>query len=208
MNSWQQWHKPYGDPSSPLSRRRVVVQDLLTEALAELGSKPLKLVSLCAGTGADVVNILAGRADREIRGVLVEMDADLAGTARRSLQEAGISGVDVVQGDAADPSHYEALVPADILMLCGVFGNISDSDVFNTLDHLPQLVATDGVVIWTRTRRVPDLTPAIRRHLATLSFVELDFVAPSDVEFTVGMHRFESQPRPLALDGPLFTFVT
>jgi hypothetical protein len=62
-------------------------------------------------------------------------------------------------------------------------------------------------VIWTRSRRTPDVTSAIRRYPAEHGFAELAFAAPDDVLFSVGVHRFTGTPQPLQPDLRLITFV-
>jgi hypothetical protein len=62
-------------------------------------------------------------------------------------------------------------------------------------------------VVWTKSRRPPDLTPAIRSRLAAAGFAERAFDAPADVRFTVGAHVLAGAPRPAATAGRLFTFV-
>jgi hypothetical protein len=71
-------------------------------------------------------------------------------------------------------------VPADLVLVCGVFGNISDDDVKTTVLALPTLCAHGGTVIWTRHRREPDLTGAIRTWFKEAGFVERAFVAIVD----------------------------
>ena len=71
-------------------------------------------------------------------------------------------GVEIVTGDASDIDLYEAPVPAELVLVCGVFGNISDADIRHTIGTLPSLCAPDATVIWTRHRRPPDLTTEVR----------------------------------------------
>jgi hypothetical protein len=61
-------------------------------------------------------------------------------------------------------------------------------------------------VIWTRSRRPPDLTPAVRGWFAEAGFRELAFDAPPGMLFTVGVHRFTGRPEPLDPSGLLFAF--
>jgi hypothetical protein len=91
--------------------------------------------------------------------------------------------------------------------MAGVFGNISDIDVRGTISALPELCAAGATVIWTRTRRAPDLTPAVRGWLAAAGFVEQAFHAPADALFSVGVHRFGGVRRPLTSRGSLFRFL-
>jgi len=124
------------------------------------------------------------------------------------VRQAGLRQVEIVQADAGELSTYDGLVPADLVLLAGVFGNISDADVRRTIGALPQLCAPGGTVLWTRTRRDPDLTPAVRRWLRDEGFSEQAFLAPADVLFCVGVHRFTGVPQPLSAGGKLFQFLT
>ncbi len=64
----------------------------------------------------------------------------------------------LLRADAGDLTAYAKAVPADLVLMAGVFGNISDADVRRTIGAFPQLCADGATVIWTRTRRAPDLT--------------------------------------------------
>jgi hypothetical protein len=121
-----------------------------------------------------------------------------------AAQAAGLE-LDIVQGDSGEPSFYEGFVPADVVLLCGVLGNISERDVRFTIGSLPQLCRNGGTVIWTRSRRAPDLTPRVRRWLSESGFSELAFVAPTDALFSVGAARFDGRTQPLG-SRRLFTF--
>ena len=74
---------------------------------------------------------------------------------------------------------YEGAVPADLVLVCGVFGNVPPDSIENTVRRLPQLCAPGATVIWTRHRRKPDLTPRIRGWFRAASFVEVSFHAPT-----------------------------
>jgi hypothetical protein len=111
-----------------------------------------------------------------------------------------------MQADAGDLASYRQAVPADLVIMAGVLGNIGDADVYTTVHALPQLCAAGATVIWTRTRRAPDRTPAIRTWLTDAGFSELAFAAPDDVLFSVGVHRFTGTPQPLGQDK-IFQFI-
>ncbi len=101
---WHAWHSRYANQDSPLSHRLAVVQAQLSTALsaqldAELDS-PLQLVSLCAGQGLDVIDVLAGYPyASHVNARLVERDERNAAVARQRANEAGPS--QVVVADAA-----------------------------------------------------------------------------------------------------------
>jgi len=146
--------------------------------------------------------VLAGRSDADrVRAMLLELDPGNVAAARAAAGAAGLGRVRVERADAGDRASYVGAVPADLVLLVGVFGNIGDADVRSTVEALPELCGPGATVIWTRGRRAPDLTPAIRRWLTDTGFVERAFHAPDDALFSVGVHRFTGRPdrsRPAA----------
>ena len=205
--SWTDWHHAYADPASPLSQRLAVVVARIREALDLLPGGPLRLISVCAGQGHDVVGALAGhpRAD-DVTGRLVEADPTNAGLAHAALQGAGLDRIEVVCADAAVTTAYDGAAPADLLLLCGVFGNVTDDDVRTTVTTARMLCAAGGVVLWTRHRRAPDLTPTIRGWFDEAGFDELAFDSPGPDSYSVGMHRSREEPVALA-PVRMFAFV-
>jgi len=204
---WVEWHERYADPDSALSRRLLVVQRRLSDAFDAAAPGPIRLVSMCAGQGRDVIGVL-GEHDRgaDVVALLVELDPDLASDARSAAAAAGLAGVTVVQGDASTTSTYAGAVPADVVMVCGVFGNVVDDDVRRTVQELPCLCAPEATVIWTRHRREPDLTPTVRAWFTEAGFVEVAFDgAPGS--FGVGTHRLVAPPQELRAGRRMFTFV-
>jgi hypothetical protein len=204
---WQAWHEPYDDPGSYLSRRLACVQQRLRDAIEACGPGPIRILSLCAGQGRDVLGVLAGhpRAD-DISARLVELDGASVARARLDAAEHDLRGVDVVAGDASTTDAVVGAVPADIVLLCGIFGNISDEDIQATVAAAPMLCAPGATVLWTRHRGEPDLTPAIRRWFVEAGFEEVGFDGPDDARFGVGSARLVAEPEPLVVGRRLFTF--
>jgi hypothetical protein len=54
--------------------------------------------------------------------------------------------------DAALTDQYAGMVPAYLVLVCGMFGNMADDDVRRTVGYCTQLCAHGGTVIWTRGR--------------------------------------------------------
>jgi len=206
---WLAWHEPYADAGSELSRRLCLVQGHIAEWLDDRPGERLTVISVCAGQGRDLIGVLVNRSDADrVRATLLELDPDNVAAARASTHAARLGRVTVEQLDAGDRASYAGTVPADLVLLVGVFGNISDTDVHATVEVLPELCAQGATVIWTRGRRAPDLTPDIRRWLTETGFVERAFHAPDDALFSVGVHQFTGRPRPLQTSGSLFRFLT
>jgi hypothetical protein len=209
QRDWVEWHREYDDPSSLLSRRLELVQGHLRAELDHATAGDIRLISLCAGQGRDVIGVLAGHPRRdEVRARLVELDERNAAAARQAAQAAGLEGVEVLQADAGITDACAGAVPAQIVMVCGVFGNITVSDIQATVAALPGLCAPGALVLWTRHRRPPDLTTAIRTWFGEAGFREEAFDISQDGFMSVGAHRLTGEPAELVLGRRLFTFVT
>jgi hypothetical protein len=102
---------------------------------------------------------------------------------------------------------YAGAVPAGLVLACGVLGNIADADVQRLIRALPQLCAPGALVVWTRHRRAPDLTPQVRDWLADEGFREHAFISTGSDAWSVGAHSFHGNEQPLECDERLFTFV-
>lgn len=204
---WQAWHDDYEVPDSPLYRRLLTVQAHVRAALDTAPSGPLRVVSGCAGQGRDLLDVLVEHPRREdVTARLVELNPQIAALAERTAESMGLRGVEVVVGDAGLTRYYRGMVPADLVMLCGVFGNITDQDVERTIAHCPQLCGSGATLIWTRHRRAPDLVPQICRWFEEQGF-ERQWLSEPEERWGVGVHRFVGQPHPLAADQRMFTFV-
>lgn len=206
MSEWVAWHDGYV-PGSGLTRRLAVVQRMLREALDASPPGPITVISMCAGDGRDVLGVLPGhRRHDDVRGRLVELDPDLAQRAREHAADVS-PRIEVVTGDASRTTSYTGVVPADIVLACGIFGNVTDDDVHSTVARLPALCAPNATVIWTRGTFAPDLTPTIRVWFMEAGFSELDFVAIPDTTVGVGANRLTSPPHAFEPDVQLFTFL-
>ena len=141
-----------------------------------------------------------------MRARLVELDERNVALARQAAQAAGLHGVEVLQADAGITDACAGAVPAEIVVACGIFGNIADSDIQATVAALPSLCAPGALVLWTRHRSPPDLTPAIRSWFGEAGFREEAFDTSHDGFMSVGAHRLTGEPAALALGQRLFTF--
>ncbi|MFC5815262.1 methyltransferase domain-containing protein [Nonomuraea harbinensis] len=203
---WQTWHDAYDLPGSWLARRLRAVQERVGAALDACAPGPVKAISLCAGQGRDVLGVLAGHPRRaDVRARLVELDPGNAAIARRAAAAAGLDQVEVVTADAARTDCYEGMAPADLVLACGLFGNLTDEDVRRTVGYCARLCATGGTVIWTRHRTPPDLVPLICEWFGERGF-ELSWLSDPEAGFGVGAHRFTGRPEPLTPGERMFTF--
>jgi hypothetical protein len=140
---------------------------------------------------------------------LVELDPEIAEVARRAVGEAGLDeGFSVVFGDAGDPVTFQDFGPADLLLLCGIFGNVSEADIRNTVRRAAEMTARGGTVIWTRHRREPNLVPTVRGWFAEAGFAPLwESDAGLAESVYVAGHRLEGETAAWTGGERLFTFV-
>jgi hypothetical protein len=211
---WHEWYRDYDDPASSLSQRLAVVRSQLASLLEAAAPGPVRLLSLCAGDGRDTLPVIAAAPGLSVSAVLVDLDAGLADSARQSAAGLRLARVDVRTADAGDTSCAAGGVPADVVMACGIFGNITDADIARTVDTLPSMLAPGGAVVWTRGHRVPgdptsspDPAELVRSRFATAGFDEVAFVRPEERSFRVGVHRWPGPSPDFRPGVRMFTFV-
>ena len=203
---WRTWHRAYDDPTSDLSRRLNEIVDAIHSAIDSAPPGPLRLISLCCGDAPDVTRALTDHPRRsDVTGCLIELDSQLAATASANLRSIG-SGLVVRCGDASDPKLFADMAPADVLLLVGIFGNITDTDVERVISSVPTICKQGATVIWTRHRRDPDLTPKIAHWFATAGCVSSTFRSPGRGSYAVGSERCEHATPLALLPDRLFTF--
>jgi predicted RNA methylase len=208
VRDYEAWHRQYDDPASSLAQRLAIVQRRLAERLSAAPPGALRLISMCAGQGRDVFGVLPDHPRRsDVTAVLVELDRRNVEVARANAAANGQSRVEVIEGDASVSNIYAPAVPADIVLACGIFGNISDQDLERTVRNLSMLCRTGASVIWTRHRNEPDLTPRVRSWFAESGFEELSFDAiDNETKSGIGTVRLIAEPLPFQPGFRFFTF--
>jgi SAM-dependent methyltransferase len=203
---WVAWHQAYEDPSSSLSQRQRDVATMISTFLDNAPVGELRILSLCSGDGGDLELALSGHPRTcDVTGCLVESDAELVARAQAKQRAVG-SRLEVRCADAGDPSNFADVAPVDLLLLVGIFGNISNEDIQNTINAVPSLCKPGATVLWGRYRRAPDLTPQIRQWFDAIGCASTGFVSPGP-----GSHSTASERVGIVSNGPLptklFTFL-
>ncbi|SOD70783.1 hypothetical protein SAMN05892883_0423 [Jatrophihabitans sp. GAS493] len=208
LRDYVAWHAAYDDHESSLSVRLRHVQQAILEWLDRTPGS-VRVLSVCAGQGHDILGALQarGRNDRaRVSGALVEIYPINAAVARRRIAQLDLA-LNVVQADAGTTATYVDLIPADLLLLSGIMGNISASDIERLVHVARQLCAPGATVIWTRGAQDPDLGTDIRRWFNQAGFEELS--CEEWIEGTgmrVGVNRLNTPPQQLHPGELIFTF--
>jgi len=181
---YQDWHRRYDDAASGLSWRLSRVRHHIDVALDRLPGE-VRVLSVCSGDGRDVLGVLAGRSDAErVSAVLMELHPELAQQARSAAAAAGLTRVEVRTDDASSTDAYRDVVPADVVLLVGIFGNVADDDVWRLVDFAPQLCRPGATLLWSRgrgfSRELPgvsagDLNDEVRARFTAAGFSEIAY---------------------------------
>jgi hypothetical protein len=202
-----EWHRGYDDPNSGLSWRLEYVRRQIRQRLDERSGQQ-RIVSACAGDGRDVIGVLATRADADrIDAYLIEINETLAERARSAAATAGLSRVHVRVADAGWTDAFVDAVPADLVLLMGIFGNITDEDVHETIRATPQLCAPEATVLWSRARSPRDINELIRTWFIEEGFTDLDYATHDGAGLTAaGVMRYTGPQKPHEPGRRMFTF--
>jgi hypothetical protein len=208
---WWEWHQEYDAAGSPLQLRTEVVHRHIRAVLdSHRAGTTFRVVSACAGQGRELLPVLAAHPRRaDVRARLIELDPRNVAAASDAVSELKLDwNVEIVCGDASRTDAYAGAVPADLVVLCGIFGLITAEDARNTIELLPHLCTAGAAVVWTRQRRATDLTPEIRGWFEQAGFREDAFESPAPDASWVGLQRFSGESRPFTPGLRLFAFPT
>jgi hypothetical protein len=164
---------------------------------------------MCAGQGRDVIPVLERHPRRnDVRAALLEIDPDNVAFARASAAKAGLRQVEVHEVDASNSDPYAPFVPAEILLACGVFGNISNADLEGTVRKLSMLCREGAAVIWTRHWKQPEVIASIQEWFSESGFRNLSWVAlENERKMGIGVAQLIGPPQPYMPGLRFFTFV-
>ncbi|WP_152364932.1 class I SAM-dependent methyltransferase [Microlunatus speluncae] len=180
LRDYVEWHHKYDDPNSGMSWRLATVQRWLRRELDDRAG-PVRLLSICAGDGRDILGVLADRDDaNRVEVVLLELNDDLADRAELAAARLDQARVDVRRGDAGRTAAYDGIGRFDIVLLVGIFGNITDLSIRRTIEFVPELCVPGAFVVWSRGRSDGDRNPQIRTWFAESGFAEVEYATRED----------------------------
>lgn len=206
--NWSDWHEKYAEGEPSLTARLQHVQSVLRSYLQKHRGEEIKLIDICAGDGRDIIGVLANEPDpTRVSGLLVEINMSLAAAARKGAAEAGARNITVIEGDAADLSIYQPFGKADLLLLCGVFGNISEADMLRTVEYLPMLCKPGARITWTLNRKYADKLDTLRAAWRAHSFTETEYWESERSIYAVGSNVYSGEHVDLDSKISLFSFI-
>ena len=192
-------------------RRLSAVQQHLTESLDCAPSGSLRIISMCAGDGRDVIGVLKShRRRQDVATVLVELNCQSIADGAREMQTAGLqNNVEFLNADATAYETYKHLGPANIVLLCGVWGHVPASERVRLIGALTSLCLPGGTVIWTRgIAKGLERFHEIQATFPMSSWKQDRVTFTSDQKWAVVSHRFLGTPTELPSSGPIFRFQT
>jgi hypothetical protein len=208
IGDWSAWHDEYENAGSELNARKRAVQAQVAKIVEQRPPGPVTIVSICGGQGREVIGALETHPRRaDVRGRIVELDAENAAFARAWAQEAQLGDLEVVTGDASIADSYAGLPPVDLVVISGVFGHLSDADRQRTVGFLRQICRQGGCVVWTFFRRNEEQTARLRGYFAGQMFDEEEFETLSgEYAFTIARNRYLGAPALFEPHAKIFTF--
>jgi len=204
---WYAWHAPYDQLFSVETDRLERVQDAITAALDAAPAGQLRAVSACSGQSRDLLPLLINHPrGRDVDAVMIELDPLNASFLHGALGSTALTTAEVVVADAGLAASYAGHVPADLLLMCGVFANIDLPDARRTIARLDELVAPGATVVWTTYGASISDVDEVLRSFADAQFTPVSLVRDPEGSWVVAAHRFEGAGAPWSASGRLFGF--
>ncbi|WP_199336811.1 class I SAM-dependent methyltransferase family protein [Oscillatoria sp. FACHB-1407] len=199
---WFEWHDLY-QSDQRLQQRLEIVQEHIKTSLDNAPPGLIRIVSVCAGDGRDLLGVIPNHPRvHDIQARLVNLNPQLVERGRQAIATTGLSDqITFVNGDATYSNAYAGAVPADIVLVCGVFGNLPDeAELQRLIGNLKYLAKPDAFVLWTRSYADGIAYPEIvRKHFREANFEEIIYRLTATGDMGVGLHRYrgETAPHPL-----------
>ncbi|ALF56100.1 type 12 methyltransferase [Nostoc piscinale CENA21] len=205
---WYEWHDLY-KTEPRLQQRLEIVREFIGYSLKASPDGAIRIVSVCAGDGRDLLGTLENHPRRnDVYARLVELNPQLVERGRATIESLGLAKqIEFINGDAAIANNYVGAVPADIVIACGVFGNLTEAELNRLLDNLSFLSKPGAFVIWTRghSNGIP-YSENVRKVLSTSGFAEVNFKLTATGDMGVGIHQYKGKHLPQPKEQQLFVF--
>ncbi|MBD2486617.1 class I SAM-dependent methyltransferase family protein [Aulosira sp. FACHB-615] len=206
---WFEWHDLY-KTEPRLQQRLEIVREFIAHSLNFSPSGVIRVVSVCAGDGRDLLGTLVNHPRaQDVHARLVELNPQLVERGKATIESLGLTKqIEFINGDATIASNYLGAVPADIVIVCGVFGNLADENELNRLlGNLSFLSKKGAFVIWTRghSNGIPH-SETVRTSLQKAGFAEVNFKLTATGDMGIGIHRYLGENVPEPKEQQFFVF--
>ena len=206
---WFEWHDLY-NTEAKLQQRLQIVREYISYSLDASPPGIIRVVSVCAGDGRDLLGTLENHPRaKDVHARLVELNPLLVERGRATIESLGLAKqIELINGDATIADNYVGAVPADIVIVCGVFGNLADEAELNRLlTNLSFLSKQGAFVLWTRghSNGIP-YSETVRKFLRSAGFEEVNFKLTATEDMGVGIHRYKGENVAAPKEEQLFAF--
>ncbi len=208
---WNDWYKQYDSFPGLRARLRIVCEQIAA-TLDDCPAGPIRIVSICAGDGRDVIGALHNHPRRnDVTASLLDSDQDSIHRGVAAAEAAGLGGqLHFIHADATLAGNYAGAVPADLVILSGLIGHLRHENVPGFVRSLPMFCRTGGWVIWNRHLVLYEgqkrVFP-IREFFRQAAFKEVHYETTAADGFAVSRVRFTGPVEPLDTTRVLFEFV-
>jgi hypothetical protein len=205
---WNDWPQEVYQRQS-YQQRLAKVQEHFAECLDNAPRGPVRVLSLCAGDGRDVIGVLSSHPRRfDVTAWLVESNWNSVAIGVRHAASAGLEkSVNFLCGDATLNVTYKNIAPAEIVLLCGVWGHVAANQRALLVDGIASLCKFEGAVIWTRGL-VPKMSRLleIQSHFAGLAWNKVRLSTTPDQKWAIATYRYSGPLHQVSNSGRLFRF--
>jgi hypothetical protein len=206
---WLEWHELY-NTEPKLQQRLEIVREYISYSLDNSPTGNIRVVSACAGDGRDLLGTLANHPRaKDVYARLVEINPQLVERGRATIESLGLTKqIDFINGDATAAVNYVGAVPADIVIVCGIFGNLADENELNRLlGNLSFLSKKGAFILWTRGHSNGiNYSETVRKYFHEFGFEEVNFKLTETGDMGVGIHRYLGESQSVPKEQNLFVF--
>lgn len=208
-DNWSGWSEhAYQRPK--YRERLRVVQEQLSECLDQAPHGPVRILSICAGDGRDVIGVLQShRRRRDVEAFLVELNGQSVSEGVRQVKASRLeSVVKFIHADATDYSTYRNLAPCDIVLVSGVWGHVPANDRATLIHALASFCKSGGKVIWTRKiSKGEHRLKEVQSLFDEASWIPVRQSSTSDKKWVVTSHLYRGSALEVPANGRIFTFL-
>ncbi len=205
---WSGW--PEAAYQQPGYRQRLqAVQEHLAQSLDCAPNGPVRIISICAGDGRDIIGVLSSHRRRtDVQAWLIELNHQSVVAGIRQAKNAGLEDrVTFLNTDATLYATYKDIAPAEIILLSGVWGHVPAQERASLAGGLASFCNPRGTLIWTRgvSQGIGRLRE-IQAHFSAPAWEEERLTLTPDNNWAVASYCHCGPPQELPRSGQVFRF--